>query len=92
MLFVDAIASIQVAVCGLPDPMPHHAVVMARFARDCIAENGKVTKELEVLLGPDTGDLKIRIGLHSGPITAGKLRFWVQMKCYEHYESFGGLI
>ena len=25
-------------------------------------------------LGPDTGDLSMRIGLHSGPVTAGVLR------------------
>lgn len=29
-------------------------------------------KRLEVNLGPDTGDLGLRIGLHSGPVTAGK--------------------
>ena len=33
-----------------------------------------LTKKLEVTLGPDTGDLQIRIGLHSGPVTAGVLR------------------
>ena len=56
------------------DPREDHAIVMARFARECIAEHLRVTKELEVTLGPDTGDLRIRIGLHSGPITAGVLR------------------
>ena len=25
-------------------------------------------------LGPDTGDLMLRVGLHSGPVTAGVLR------------------
>ena len=30
-----------------------------------------LTKKLEVSLGPDTGDLSLRIGLHSGPVTAG---------------------
>jgi class 3 adenylate cyclase len=34
----------------------------------------EVTKELEVTLGPDTGDLSMRFGLHSGPVTAGVLR------------------
>ena len=33
-----------------------------------------LTKELEVKLGPDTGDLAVRIGIHSGPVTAGVLR------------------
>lgn len=31
-------------------------------------------KELEVSLGPDTGDLSMRFGLHSGSVTAGVLR------------------
>ena len=47
---------------------------MARFARDCIAEHISLSKSLELTLGPDTGDLRIRVGLHSGPITAGVLR------------------
>ena len=33
-----------------------------------------LSKKLEVMLGPDTGDLGMRIGLHSGPVTAGVLR------------------
>jgi class 3 adenylate cyclase len=47
---------------------------MARFARDCISEHIALSKQLELTLGPDTGDLRIRVGLHSGPITAGVLR------------------
>ena len=31
-------------------------------------------KDLEVSLGPDTGDLSMRFGLHSGSVTAGVLR------------------
>ena len=50
------------------------AVVMARFARDCMTKVHTLTKRLEVSLGPDTGDLSMRIGLHSGPVTAGVLR------------------
>ena len=59
----------DVAVVGLPDPRKDHAVIMARFARDCMQTVGDLTKKLEVTLGPDTGDLQIRIGLHSGPGT-----------------------
>jgi hypothetical protein len=33
-----------------------------------------LTKNLEVSLGPDTGELGLRIGLHSGQVTAGVLR------------------
>ena len=33
-----------------------------------------LTKELEITLGPDTGDLHMRMGIHSGPVTAGVLR------------------
>lgn len=34
----------------------------------------EVVKKLEVTLGPDTGDLTMRFGLHTGPVTAGVLR------------------
>lgn len=47
---------------------------MTRFARDCMTRMMIQTKKLEVTLGPDTGDLSLRIGLHSGPVTAGVLR------------------
>ena len=30
-------------------------------------------RNLETTLGPDTGDLSMRFGLHSGPVTAGVL-------------------
>lgn len=47
---------------------------MARFARDLLKKAASTTKALEVTLGPDTGDLTLRIGMHSGPVTAGVLR------------------
>lgn len=47
---------------------------MARFARDCMKRMEALTSQLETTLGPDTGDLSLRIGLHSGPVTAGVLR------------------
>jgi len=63
-----------VAVSGLPEPRKDHATVMAKFARDCLAAFNSVTTKLEVTLGPDTGDLAMRVGLHSGAVTAGVLR------------------
>ena len=47
---------------------------MARFARDCMTKMNQLTKKLEVQLGPDTTELAMRFGLHSGPVTAGVLR------------------
>jgi len=63
-----------VAVSGLPEPRKDHAIVMARFARDCLSRFQAVIRHLEVMLGPDTADLCMRFGLHSGPVTAGVLR------------------
>ena len=47
---------------------------MVKFANACLMKMGELTQELEVLLGPDTNDLGFRVGLHSGPVTAGVLR------------------
>jgi class 3 adenylate cyclase len=71
---IETIGDCYVAVTGLPKPQKHHAVIMARFAADCREKMNVLTRELEVTLGPDTGDLKLRLGLHSGPVTAGVLR------------------
>jgi class 3 adenylate cyclase len=61
-------------VCGLPNPNRSHAVVMAKFARDCVVKMQQQLADLETTLGSSTRNLGIRIGLHSGPITAGVLR------------------
>jgi len=47
---------------------------MARFAGECLMKVAEITRNLETSLGPDTGDLIMRFGLHSGPVTAGVLR------------------
>ena len=54
--------------------MKNHATVMARFSRDCLVKLTKLLQRLEVSLGPDTADLGMRVGLNSGPVTAGVLR------------------
>jgi class 3 adenylate cyclase len=60
---------------GLPDPQKRHAIIMVRFAADCRAAMNSITTELESKLGPGTSDLALRIGLHSGAVTAGVLRY-----------------
>jgi Adenylate and Guanylate cyclase catalytic domain len=49
---VETIGDCYVAVVGLPTPRKHHAVVMARFARDCRDKMAKITEELASILGP----------------------------------------
>jgi class 3 adenylate cyclase len=71
---IETIGDSYVAVAGLPDPCADHAVVMAKFAHSCTKRMNRLTRQLEVKLGPSTGDLQARCGLHSGPVTAGILR------------------
>ena len=71
---VETVGDCYVAVCGLPEARADHAITMAHFAKDILKKMRVLTKELEVTLGPDTGDLDLRIGMHSGPVTAGLLR------------------
>ena len=70
---IETIGDCYVAVTGLPEATPNHAVIMAKFAQRCLLRFGELTKELELSLGPGTADLGIRIGMHSGPVTAGVL-------------------
>ena len=60
-----------VAVTGLPEPRKDHAVVMARFARDCMTRMNELSHQLEVTLGPDTADLAMRFGVSCLPRRAG---------------------
>ena len=62
------------AVTGLPRPDKRHATNMVRFAYQCVSKMESVTDTLESVLGPGTKDLSVRVGLHSGPVTAGVLR------------------
>jgi class 3 adenylate cyclase len=51
---VETIGDCYVAVVGLPTPRKDHAVVMVRFASECLKVFFDVTKKLEIELGPDT--------------------------------------
>ena len=63
-----------VAAAGLPKPRIDHAVVMARFGSECMAVMNILTRKLDVLYGPETGELSLRVGIHSGPVTGGFLK------------------
>eukprot|EP00934_Nitzschia_sp_Nitz4_P001533 Nitzschia sp. Nitz4//scaffold197_size40390//3052//7063//NITZ4_007510-RA/size40390-snap-gene-0.43-mRNA-1//1//CDS//3329540463//1533//frame0 len=71
---VETVGDCYVAVCGLPNPAADHASRLVKFSLDCLSQFLPLVSKLEVLLGPDTGDLGLKIGIHSGPVTAGVLR------------------
>ena len=52
---VETIGDCYVAAAGVPEPRSDHAVVMARFARDCCFKMTQLVQALEILLGPETG-------------------------------------
>ena len=47
---------------------------MARFAAECLIQMEHLVENLSKTLGRDTMELDLRVGLHSGPTTAGVLR------------------
>lgn len=62
------------AVAGLPKVRDDHAILMVKFARACLTRMSQILPMLEDSLGEGTSNLAMRIGLHSGPVTAGVLR------------------
>jgi hypothetical protein len=54
---VETVGDCYVAVTGLPEPVKDHAIIMCRFARECLTQFNQLATQLEVILGPDTGDL-----------------------------------
>ena len=73
VLKVYTIGDCYLATSGLPGIRDDHAEVMAKFSVELQKIFEVVTTELSYALGSETTDLKLRCGLHSGPITAGVL-------------------
>jgi hypothetical protein len=89
---VETIGDCYVAAAGLPEPRKDHAVAMACFAHDCRNKVNSVVQKLEVLLGPDTADLTMRFGLHSGPVPERQRRglTW-HARIYEVWNEKGSI-
>lgn len=60
---VETIGDCYMAVAGLPDPRPDHAIVCAKFAAECGKRMLELTSKLSVTLGPDTEELSMRFGV-----------------------------
>ena len=73
-LQVETIGDCYVAVTGVPTVQRDHVIRMAKFARAVVECSQRVLTDLQDSLGADTADLAMRIGLHSGSVTAGVLR------------------
>lgn len=71
---VETVGDCYVASAGVPTPREDHAVAIAKFASDILTAMPLLLTKLETSLGPDTAELAIRIGIHSGPVTSGVLR------------------
>ena len=71
---VSTIGDFYLVTSGLPDIQDDHAEVMAKFSVECQKIFEVVTAEFLYTLVSETTYLKLRCGLHSGPVTAGVLR------------------
>mgnify|MGYP000022019854 CR=1 FL=1 len=71
---VETVGDCYVACTGVPKPDKNHALEMAKFAHECMSCLEVVLASLERALGPETRQLNMRIGLHSGQVLAGVLR------------------
>jgi len=71
---VETIGDCYVAVSGIPISRDDHAIIMTKFARDVLHSMSEELGKLVPLLGSATASLALRIGIHSGPVTAGVLR------------------
>lgn len=60
---VETIGDCYMAVAGLPDPRPDHAIACAKFASECCKRMVELTSKLSVTLGPDTELLGMRFGV-----------------------------
>lgn len=78
---------IYIYIYKQPESDKNHAVKMARFAFDCLDQTALITTQLASSLGPETADLMLRIGLNSGPTTAGGKLIRLHLHYYLVYNA-----
>lgn len=72
---VETIGDCYLAITGVPTPQKNHAVIMTKFAIACMEKMDYLIRtKLVQQLGEATQELKLRVGIHSGSVTAGVLR------------------
>ena len=71
---VETVGDCYVAVTGLPVEQPDHCLRMCRYAYRAMGLFRAHVNALAMTLGPDTAELQLRAGIHSGQVTAGVLR------------------
>ena len=84
---VENVGDCYIAAAGLPSPDPEHHITMARFAEQCVQTMENVVEDLVPVLGVETRDLHVRVGLNSGPVTAGVIRGQKP-----HFQLFGDTV
>ena len=60
---IKTIGDAYMAAAGIPEPRLDHAVSAVNFARSIVAEAARA--------GDDPASLRLRVGIHSGPVVAG---------------------
>ena len=61
---IKTIGDCYMAAAGIPHPLPGHVDKLAQAAIQMLVETNKIR-------APDGGGIAIRIGMHTGPVTAG---------------------
>lgn len=64
---VETIGDAYMAVTNLVDDQPDHACILGKFAKDALKAARETLIDAE---NPSTGNIQIRVGLHSGPVVA----------------------
>lgn len=71
---VESVGDCYLAIAGAPKEKEDHAEAVCLYAASCLKRFTKLSQRLVVSLGPDTSELNLRIGIHSGQVVFGVLR------------------